>query len=159
MPDNYERLIRLAEKVFDFRNDPGQLSVNEGVIEKLQRIHPSTLLEQRDQNGPVAWVLLIPTTNDLMKQFLEQKISERQLFEFTKERDSYESIYLCSALVLEEYQRKGIVKELVLTAIRDIQKANFISALFVWPFTEAGDATAIRISELTGLPLFKRKSK
>ncbi|HEX2393990.1 MAG TPA: hypothetical protein VHI78_01520 [Bacteroidales bacterium] len=156
MPDNYHRLIQLAEEVFAFRNDPEQLNVNEEVIERLHRIHPSTLMEQRDKDGPVAWVLIIPTTIELMNRFLEKRISERQLFNFTNENVVYEAIYLCSALVLEEYQRKGITTDLLLKAIANIRESHPIRALFVWPFTKPGEAAADKIAGLTHLPLYKR---
>ena len=48
---------------------------------------------------------------------------------------SYDAIYLCSALVLEEFRRKGIAKQLALKAIEDIRKDYPVKALFVWTFT------------------------
>lgn len=56
---NFERMIQLAEEVFAVKNDPDQLDVNQDVLERLQKIHPSTVSEQDDGNGPVAWVLMI----------------------------------------------------------------------------------------------------
>ena len=51
---NFERMIQLAEDVFDSRSDPDQLSVDESVIKRLQSIHPATVTEFDDGNGPVA---------------------------------------------------------------------------------------------------------
>jgi len=78
------------------------LDVNEEVIQHLQQIHPATVSEYDDVNGPVAWILLLPTTTELMHQFLEQKISEKELYEKTPLNISYDALYLCSAMVLEE---------------------------------------------------------
>jgi len=153
---NFERMIQLADEVFAVKNDPDQLDVNQEVIERLQRLHPSTVSEYADANGPVAWVLLIPTTTDLMNQFLENKISEKQLFDLTPVNINYEALYLCSAMVLEEYRRKGIVKRLIMAAIENIRKDHTIQALFVWPFTKEGDLAAESLSRLTLLPLYKR---
>lgn len=50
---NFERMIQLAEDTFATKNDPDQLDVNQDVIERLQKIHPSTVSEYND-NGPVA---------------------------------------------------------------------------------------------------------
>ena len=154
--DNLQRMIQLADEVFAVKNDPDQLDVNQEVIERLQRLHPSTVSEYADANGPVAWVLLIPTTTDLMNQFLEDKISEKQLFDLTPVNINYEALYLCSAMVLEEYRRKGIVKRLIMAAIENIRKDHTIQALFVWPFTKEGDLAAESLSRLTLLPLYKR---
>ena len=71
---NFERMIQLSEEVFSSRTDPDQLNVNEEVMEHLQLIHPFTISEYDDGNGPVCWILCIPTTLDLMNQFINQKI-------------------------------------------------------------------------------------
>jgi ribosomal protein S18 acetylase RimI-like enzyme len=153
---NLERMIQLADEVFAVKNDPSQLSVDEEVMERLQKMHPSTVSEFVDGDGPVAWTLLIPTTNDLMNRFLESKITERELFELTPLDIKYEALYLCSALVLEEYRRKGIAKRLTLAAIENIRKDHPLKSLFVWPFSNEGDLGAEKIAALVALPLKKR---
>jgi hypothetical protein len=154
---NIERLFQLADEVFDMKNDPLQLNVDQKVISRLLTMHPSTLSEYADGNGPVAWVLVIPTTLELMNRFLEGKISEKELYELTPVNTTYEALYLCSALVLEEYRRKGITKRLVLSAIENIRKDHPLKALFVWPFTEDGDRAAEAIAVEAGMTLFKKK--
>lgn len=154
---NLERMIKLAENVFAAKTDPDQLDVDQSVIERLQQIHPATIAEYDDGNGPVAWVIVIPTTLALMDQFLNGHISEKQLFDLTPLHISYEALYLCSALVLEEYRRKGITKRLVLDAIRAIREDHPLKALFVWPFSLEGDMGAEAIASMAALPLHKRK--
>jgi hypothetical protein len=154
---NLERLIQLADEVFDMKHDPDQLNINQKVLRRLEKMHSSTVSEELDSNGPVAWVLVIPTTTALMNRFLDGKITEKELFKRTPLNASYEALYLCSALVLEEYRRMGITKRLVLTAIENIRRSHPLKALFVWPFTEDGSAAAKKIAALTGLPLFRRR--
>ncbi|HSF90495.1 MAG TPA: GNAT family N-acetyltransferase [Saprospiraceae bacterium] len=149
-------MIQLAEDVFAVRNDPDQIDVNEEVLERLRRIHPSTVSEYNDGNGPAAWLLLIPTTSELMLRFLEHKISERELFDLTPLHSKYEALYLCSAMVLEEYRRKGITKRLALKAIEEIQKDHPLKAMFVWSFTEEGDLAADALAKAVKLPLYKK---
>lgn len=156
---NFERLIKLAEETFAVRNDPSQLNVNQEIITRLRKIHPRTILEYCNENGPVAWVLLIPTTLQLMHRFLKAEISERELFNLTPETAIYDALYLCSALVLEEYRRKGIVRNLVLEAISEIRKDHPLQALFVWPFTREGELAAEAIADAAFLPLYKRNAK
>lgn len=152
---NFERLIQLADEVFAVKSDPSQLDVNPEVRERLHQIHPATVSAYDDGNGPVAWVLLIPTTIGLMKRFLESEISEKELFELTPLNISYDAIYLCSALVLEEYRRKGITKQLALAAIESIRAKQPLKAAFVWAFSPEGDKAAEMIARLAGLPLHK----
>lgn len=153
---NFERLIQLADEVFAVKSDPSQLDVNAQVMERLQQIHPATISAHDDGNGPVAWVLLIPTTLELMNRFIEEKITEKELFELTPLDVSYEAIYLCSALVLDEYRRKGITKKLALDAIEHMRKDHSLKAAFVWAFSLEGDLAAESIARLAGLSLYKR---
>lgn len=153
---NLEKMIQLAEEVFSVKNDPNQLDVNPAVIERLKQIHPASLCEYDDGSGPVAWILVIPTTLELMNRFIENKISEKELFDLTPLNTKYESLYLCSALVLQEYRRKGIAKRLTMEAIDNIRKDHPIKALFVWTFSKEGDLGAAEIARLTSLPLYKR---
>ena len=150
---NFERMIQLAEEVFDSKSDPEQLEVNEEVLAHLCKIHPASVQEFDDGNGPVVWVLIFPTTNNLMDRFLKDEISEKQLFELTPLNIQYDAIYLCSAMVLEEYRRKGIAQKLTIDAIEEIKKSHPITSLFVWPFTKEGSLLAEKISTSVGLQL------
>ena len=154
---NFERLVQLADEVFAVKSDPSQLDVNPQVLERLQQIHPATVSAFDDGNGPVAWVLLIPTTLELMNQFLENQITEKELFDLTPLHSDYDAIYLCSALVLEEFRRKGVTKQLALAAIENIRKTHSLKAAFVWAFSPEGDLAAETIAQLAGLPLYKRE--
>ena len=155
-PSYFERMLQLAEDIFSVRTDPDQLDVNEAVIARLKKIHPSCVSEKDDGNGPVCWVIIFPTTQALMQLFLEKKITEKELFERTPLNTSYEAIYLCSAMVLEEFRRQGIAKNLTRFAINKMRQDHPIKSLFVWPFTHEGNLAAETIAQQTGLPLFKR---
>ncbi len=155
---NYDRMMQVIDEVFSTRNDPDQLQVTRKQMEKLQRIHPRTLSELADENGPVIWVLMIPTTSEVMFQFVERNISEKQLLEQTKEGDRYDSIYLCSATTLPEYRGLGKTRGLCLDAIAEIRKDHPVKNLFVWPFTSEGDRLAASLAEACGLRLLKRNS-
>ena len=153
---NYERIIQLADEVFASRTDPDQLNVDENVMEHLQLIHPNTMSEYDDGNGPVCWFLCIPTTIDLMSLFIDQRISEKELYELTPLNTKYEAIYLCSALLLEEFRGKGIAQNIAVKAIESIKIDHSIKALFYWAFSKEGERLAEKVSGLIGLPLYKR---
>ncbi len=156
MPDKYERMIQLVTDFFDVKNDPDQLSVNEAVIEKLQKMHPATMAEYNEGDGPIVWILLIPTTEEVMKRFLSKEISETQLLDETPLNGEYNAIYLCSASVLPEYRRKGLAKKVGMEAIRNIMKEYKIKALFYWSFSPEGQALAENAAKELNLPLYKR---
>jgi GNAT superfamily N-acetyltransferase len=155
--NNFERMIQLAGEVFNAHNDPEQLDVDEQVIEHLKLLHPSTISEYADEKGPAVWILLIPTTRELMNQFLEHTISEQKLLDLTPMKGVYTCIYLCSAMTLPEYRGKGIAKRLTLEAITTIRKTHPIETLFVWPFSETGAQLSALLAKETGLKLMTRK--
>ena len=153
---NFERMIQLADDVFATKSDPNQLDVNQEVIEQLQLLHPNTVSEEVNEDGPIAWVLVIPTTLNLMDQFILGSISENELLSLTPADATFNVIYLCSALVLDEFRRTGITQKLTLAAIAGIKQNHPITHLLVWPFTPEGDLTAAHIAKVTGLNLMKR---
>ncbi|MFM2284894.1 MAG: hypothetical protein RLZZ543_391 [Bacteroidota bacterium] len=156
---NFERLIQLADSVFSTRNDPDQLDVDQDVLAHLENIHPNCVSELDEGEGPVCWVLMFPTTHALMQLFLKEEISEKELYNRTPLNTKYDCIYLCSALVLEEFRRKGIASQLGIKAIEEIKKAHPIEQLFVWAFTPEGDTASEKLAQLANLPLLKRTSK
>ena len=155
---NFERMLELAEEVFASKNDPNQLDVNEEVMEQLQRIHPESIAEYDNGQGPICWIIQIPTTRQLMEQFLANEISEKELFELTPLNVPYQAVYLCSGMVLQEFRRKGIAKKLAFDALSKIRESHPIEALFVWAFTKDGDIVSESLAKLSGLPLFKKGS-
>lgn len=155
---NLGRMIRLAEQTFEARNDPDQLDVDEDVIRRLTDLHPATLSERNEGDGPVIWILLIPTTLETMELFIQAAIGERELLARTRPGDRFEAIYLCSALVLPEFRNRGYALELSLHALAALRENQPVSHLYVWPFSEAGLALAKRLSKETGLALKIRKS-
>jgi predicted GNAT family acetyltransferase len=150
---HFERMLQLAEEIFDTKSDPNQLDVDENVINHLQEIHPATMSEYDDGKGPAVWILLIPTTEKLMIEFLNDTISEKELYHATPLNIDYDCIYLCSAMVLEEYRGKGIAQKLTINAIESIRKDHSVKYLFTWPFSKQGLSLANKIAKLSQLPL------
>lgn len=156
MQEHLERMIRLADEFFEARTDPDQINVTPRVRAKLERIHPSTLSALTTKKGPVAWMLVIPTTKTVMKEFVEGRIGEKELLKRTPLYRPYQAIYLCSALVLPEYRGKGIAKKLLTKAIKSIRRDHPIEFLFFWAFSKKGARLAVAVSRSAKLPLVRR---
>jgi len=156
MPDKFQRMLQLVGDFFDVKNDPDQLNVTEEVMEKLNKIHSSCMSEYNEGDGPIVWILIIPTKDAIMKKFLEGELTETQLLDNTQPHEKYDAIYLCSASVLEEYRRKGLAKKITVDAIQEISKEHKIKSLFYWPFSSAGQSLAESIAKEVNLPLYKR---
>jgi len=156
MPDNFNRMIQLVTGFFDARNDPDQISVTPEDRVRLESIHAATFSEFADQDGPAAWILLIPTTHIIMDRFIKGLITEQQLLDETQPGGIYDVIYLCSAAVLPEYRHKGHAKQLTIAAINTICKDHPIKSLCYWPFSDEGRALAKSVSKVVGLPLIEK---
>ena len=154
--DNLERMIALAEQFFAAKDDPEQLAVDAAIIWQLKGIHPATLSEARDEKGPFAWVILIPTTHEAMERFLAGEIGERQLLAMNATGSERTAIYLCSALVLPEYRGKGVARQLTVDAIHILQHDYDITDLYVWAFSLSGRRLAASIALSCRLPLHER---
>jgi GNAT superfamily N-acetyltransferase len=155
---NLQRMIQLVDEAFNTRRDPRQISVNRQTMERLQRLHPDTLAERRTKNGPVAWMLVFPTTRILMQQFLTRRISEKTLLRKTRLNSVYDCIYLCSALVLPEYRGRGLATKLMVSSIQRIRRDHSIRCLFYWGFSREGRNLARAVAREVALPLSKRKT-
>jgi len=154
--NNLERMMQLAEEFFSAKDDPSQISVNGKVMLRLKNIHPDTITEKRTSKGPIAWILIFPTTRKLMHQFITKEINEKNLYRKTPLHVKYDSIYLCSALVLPEYRGRGLAKRLMIKAIKSIKKEHPIKDLFYWGFSTAGRQLARSVAKELHLPLRKR---
>jgi GNAT superfamily N-acetyltransferase len=156
MKKNLIRMIQLADEFFSVKNDPSQLAIDEEVMARLQLIHPRTLSEESTEDGPVAWMLVIPTTRSAMEEFVAGWMNERELLNATPPGIAYQAIYLCSALVLPEYRGKGTANRLLLEAVKAIRLDHPIEAVYYWAFSDAGKHLAESIARECGLPLFER---
>ena len=156
MSDNFQRLLALTQSFFDSKSDDSQLQFDDEVMQRLEQLHEATLSEWVEGDGPVLWILLFPTTLTLQEQFLTGAITEQELFTNTPIGINYECVYLCSASVLPEFQRKGLAFRISTEAIQKIQKDHVIQSLFYWPFSDAGTELANKIASHLNLPIYKK---
>ena len=155
--DRLQRMIDLAETFFGTKNDPSQLAITPEVMERLRRIHPRSMTETADDQGPYVWIILIPTTDGVMKEFLAGRIDERELLERTPPNVACEALYLCSALVLPEFRGQGLALRAVCEAIAEIRTIHPLRTLFYWSFSGEGERLAKAVARETGLPVRQRK--
>jgi GNAT superfamily N-acetyltransferase len=156
MEDYFARMIRLAEEVFHATDDPSQLAVDDVIIARLGNIHPATMQAEQVEAGPVAWTIVIPTTDAVMRDFLAGIIGERELLDRTPVPGSYDAVYLCSALVLPEFRRQGIATRLIVEAVRAIREDHPVRILFAWGFSDEGRRVAMHAAGQLGLPCLFR---
>jgi GNAT superfamily N-acetyltransferase len=152
-----QRMIECAETFFETKNDPAQLSITPEVMERLRRLHPCAMTEVADDQGPFVWIIVIPTSQQTMEDFLAGSIGERELLERTPPDVPCEALYLCSALVLPEFRGRGLATKAVCDAIAQIRRTHPIRTLYYWGFSPEGERLAATVARATGLPLRQRR--
>lgn len=153
MLNNLARMIALAEQHFDARTDPRQISFTEEDMEYIQTLHPACMNEISNDQGPICWVTIFPTSMANMQLFLSGKLNENELLRNTSELTPFETIYLCSALTLPEFRNQNITFTTSVAAIEKLLLNHNIQALFTWPFSREGKQLSEKIALHFHLPL------
>lgn len=164
MEDNQDKIIdeilSKTGEIFGVENDPFQVPVTRETWNKMLYLHPKSILYRlNDKGGLMAWFGVVPTTKKLMTEFIEGRITEKEMFDRTTKQDKPEALYLGGVVVLPEYRGKGVAKGLLKEAIDIFQKINPDINLFFWAFSEEGRSLAEKVSKELGVEILSRKSK
>jgi len=130
-----------ADKIFDMSNDPNQMDLEDASFE-ITKLFPYAWTVIKDDNRIVGYTYILPTTNNLMKKFVSEEITEKQMSQIINTEIRYnncDAIYLAGAFFIEEYQNKGLAIRSTIDTIRHMDKERGlkIKDLYIWPFTEA----------------------
>ena len=143
-----QKMDEIAERIFGTQKDPEQIPITKESGEKLEALTPHWIKYKLDgQNNPIAWVMILPTSLELMTEFLEGRINERELLDLTKPQDTYEALYLCAAITVPEYRRRGYAVELLIEGINSIPHDRNVK-LFAWPHSSEGEGLIEKIEKL-----------
>jgi len=155
--DVVAKMNGLAEKFFGTASDPDQIPITMESWDKLQALHPKTIVYTEAEGQPISWVVVLPTTKDLMDRFLAGEISEKDLLDKTQPADYYQALYLCAAFTVPERRRQGLAMKQFKQAIEGISTKGQ-AALFAWPFSDEGRSMLKRAQAELGQTILIRKS-
>ena len=128
----------IAEQFYGTETHPDHIPINAESAAKLDSISNLWFNCALDDAGePISWVVVIPTSRALMKDFVSGQINERQLFDATTPHTAQEALYLCSALTVPAYRRQGLAMKLMLETIQAFE-ATAPKELFAWPYSPEG---------------------
>ncbi|MBN2517506.1 MAG: hypothetical protein JXB14_01535 [Candidatus Altiarchaeota archaeon] len=105
---------RIAEGYFKTANDPEQAHITVKRARWLWRDCPECINIIKSDNMVVGSTLVLPCTTELMELFISKKINEEQLFDSiqkTVDYGSMQAIYLCSAVLIPGFRRKGLASQ------------------------------------------------
>jgi hypothetical protein len=151
-----KKMRKMAEEFFGTQIDPDQIPINNESIQKLISIRKDTILSEVDENeSPISWIVVIPTSIRTMDRFLKKDINERQLLDEAVREKKFEALYLCSAFTVLEHRKKGLAKKLILKAISKFANDKNIK-LYAWPYSKEGKAGTEALSKFLNRNIFLR---
>lgn len=133
----FDKMREIAEKFFKTANDPNQIPIGEESLRKFQKLHPKTIIYRTENNEPISWVVVLPTSNELADKFLRGEINEWELLDMTRPQRQYEALYFCAAFTIPEYRKKGFIIEMLKEAIDTIPHIKDVR-IFTWPYSQEG---------------------
>lgn len=105
----------------------------------VQGLENNNFICYKENEIPIAWSLVLPTSKEIKGRFLNGEINEKKLFEISTKNPSFESLYLFVVVVLPEHRQKGLAKELMNYQINYFKDKYNINDFFAWIFSTEGD--------------------
>lgn len=154
-------LAKQAERFFHTDKDLEQLPGEEITYEFLTKKFPNSANIIRQGKKIVGHTFVLPCSKKLMRQFLNGKITERQLFYCIREEITYqnfETIYLCSALLLPEHRGQGLAAQSMADQVKKISSMRKgKTEIFAWPQTLEGKKMAQNVAKITRKKVLMKK--
>jgi GNAT superfamily N-acetyltransferase len=148
--DSFEKIKKISEEFFGTKSDPEQIEINQENADELYKLHSGTIIYKfNEKDEPIAWVTTIPTSIHVMNDFLDKKISERELMGLALKEKSFEALYLCGVFVLPEYRNMGYGKSMLLQGIEKVSQDKDIP-LYCWNYSEEGRMLIKSLSLVVG---------
>lgn len=145
--------MKIAEEFFGTENDPGQIPITSESINKLDKLCSGWLASELDENNePISWAIAMPTQKQLADDFLNNKISERELLDLTVPADIYDAVYFVSVITVPEYRGKGLGTKVAKRVLQNMSLTND-ALYFVWPTSNEGMALVKKIKNELGVEI------
>ena len=128
---------KLATDFFGTEEDPSQIQSTPETYKhffNIGGINPIAI--DISANDMIGWGAAIPTTKDLMNEFLNNNITEAELFKNTKS-GFYDAIYFISVFIKPKYRNFNTTISLIKKSIEPIYNDNCV--VFYDAFSNEGD--------------------
>lgn len=147
----------MVEEFFGMSHDPAQIPATDENIKWMNKNIPECINVIKFGDRLIGQIFIIPCNQEIMNEFLADKINENELFERVKKEvtyDNFDSIYLCSATIYPEFRGKGLAVEACVKSINKIcATRNLKPTLFFDGWSREGKNLAHKVAELLGLQI------
>ncbi|OGM94767.1 hypothetical protein A2524_02660 [Candidatus Wolfebacteria bacterium RIFOXYD12_FULL_48_21] len=154
-----DEMLRTGTEFFGVFNDPTEIASSWENYEKISLLYSSAYKFKTDAHGKLlGWTVVIPTSRELANDFIERRITEKELLEKTDTSTAQNALYLFVAFIVPEYRKKGYAKNMFLEQIKEAAGDKLKEVLlFAWPVTEEGGKTMDAIERNLGVEILRRK--
>lgn len=140
-PNNkqFEKMNAIAIELFETESDDTQASPTlENCLRVVKKEKYNFILVKDTNDELMGWSVVMPTSLEVMDNFLSEEITERELLEISRIDSKFEALYLFAVIVLPEYRKKGLAKFLFKTQIEYFKEKYNINNIYSWWFSEEG---------------------
>jgi len=132
-----EKMNRIALELFGPGGD-SMVEPNLENAEKLISLEKNNLICFKENNQPISWALVLPTSREKAERFLKKEITELELFNRSVEKPLFESLYLFSVVTLPDYRKRGLSSRLVKYQIEYFRNKYKIKDFYAWALNPEG---------------------
>ncbi|MEK6919163.1 MAG: hypothetical protein AABW73_03935 [Nanoarchaeota archaeon] len=149
----------LIKEYFNTAADPYQAQTHPGKDSWSSKNAPELFNIIKSDGVVIGCVNMFPCSLELMERFCNNFITESELLELIKSsRISYDSVYMCVAVIKGPFRGKGLALKASISSLRKFMvRTNEKPVLFYWKFSESGGQLAQKVSNTLGLVINKRE--
>ena len=145
-------LCATANSFFEVEKHADLLKLDSSVIAQIQSFDPNLVAVRKDKNKLIAWSVILPTKNDIARQFLDGTITEKEMFNRVMAEKSFETLYYLSFYADEENRGKGAGVYLVGNQTKQLKNDHpEVKNLIATTWGEDGKRTLEALSKRYGL--------
>ena len=149
---DWDESAQLAQDFFHTETKPDEIQISEENKRFIHKYMPDCNNIIRAEKKVIGSTFIVPCNKEIMRRFLNKKISEKDLFEEVKKKITYknfDTIYLCSSFLKKEYRGRGLAIEARIKSIKKILHGRRIKPiLFTWAQTKEGKKSVKRTASL-----------
>jgi len=144
--EDINKMDRIAVRLFG-EADTNMAEPNIENARKLISLEKNNSICFKDGDDPIAWSAVLPTSKKDMVDFLDRKLSERDLFEKSIASPSFEALYLFVVVVMPDYRKQGLGISLIKHQIKYFQDKYNIKDFYAWAFSPEGEKLILSLQK------------
>lgn len=160
--EDIDATSKLAEEYFEMEDDPDQIPATSGNRDWVFNNIPECLNVIRNDGEIIGYTFIIPSSRELMERFIDEEITDNEMFEEIKKLkfyDGIDAVYLCASFIKPEFRGRGLAVKGRAKSIKKIieKRGRDDLVLYFWSYSEEGKKSCLRVAEELGLEIKERK--